>query len=121
MSIAMRTPHEHMGEVENNGGEHEHGHEHGGSSHTHASSAAHGHDVTPFLAQAAENVSRAFPLVMHPERWTETAHAFDELMIDWGNLPTGARASLFLPALARDGSRRRGDRLQLQAQSPIGA
>ena len=35
--------------------------------------------------------------------------------------PAAEAIDLFLRTLTRDGSRRRGDRLQLQAQSPIGA
>jgi hypothetical protein len=95
MSIAMRTPHEQMDD-----GDESEEHEHVPEGHTHAASAAHGHNVTPFLTQAAETVSRAFPFVFHPARWTETAHALDELMIDWGDLPAAARATLFLPAVA---------------------
>jgi hypothetical protein len=101
LSLAMRTPHD---EGHEHGEDHEHDHDHG---HDHGDGPAHGAVSHPhaalvpqFRPQAARNVRRAFPFVFHPSRWTQTAELLDELMLDWGNMPEGAEAELFLPDVA---------------------
>ena len=53
----------------------------------------------PFLAQAERFVDQRFPFVFDRARWQSTIRVFDELLIDWGDLPDGSRATLHLPGV----------------------
>jgi hypothetical protein len=52
-----------------------------------------------FQPQATRFVDQRFPFVFARDRWQNTTRVFDELLIDWGDLPDSSRATLHLPGV----------------------
>lgn len=52
-----------------------------------------------FVDDARRLVGNRFPLVFDSTHWARTDKYFDELLIDWGDLPPESRVELYLPGI----------------------